>query len=468
MKDLNWKINRDEYYKPLFEKYGEPFILEAGFIYDSALTDFPLETDLECIPYSFLIDNLAKAKNPCILLTTGSFNPIHDGHIEMMFKAREACIAAGYDVLGGYFAPDHDEYVSTKANYLNGNERVEYITEQLKNFDWLAVDPWNAIFNKNAVNFTDILVHLQRYLKKYLDIDVPIFFVCGGDNAKFSLTFYEKGYCVMVDRPGSSATVNKYKQYVDGKRILYAFNDNPNSSTAVRKILAKKDFLNKKLLLRVENDGKDERGLKIYEVLKTLFSKIQISNLNDQKEAFSKFENIPIISLDSLLKSETKLELSRCYDFFGTKSLGIVNRPGTEPLEKQIEKIKGYEYFLFDDDIHSGGTMNFAKKLLSTKLKILGLITLNKSTFDEEILDLRDFFYGTENCGLVIKTKDGTKRYPYIYPYVDPYSRASIKEPLVFSAIIWKINRDYWKDKDEEKFEFCKKKVEQLAELFPC
>lgn len=43
----------------------------------------------------------------------------------------------------------------------------------------------------------------------------------------------------------------------------------------------------------------------------------------------------------------------------------FVNRPGTGTFEEQLEKLNAvYEYTLFDDDIHTGSTMRFAKALI--------------------------------------------------------------------------------------------------------
>lgn len=62
---------------------------------------------------------------------------------------------------------------------------------------------------------------------------------------------------------------------------------------------------------------------------------------------------------------------------------------------------------------------------------------------DSEILDCRDFFIGDENNGLVVKLPDGKNvRAPYVYPYVCPFLRASIGDPMGFSIDVWKMNMD--------------------------
>ena len=38
---------------------------------------------------------------PVLLVTHGSFNPVHAGHVQMMVRAREALEALGRRVVGG-------------------------------------------------------------------------------------------------------------------------------------------------------------------------------------------------------------------------------------------------------------------------------------------------------------------------------------------------------------------------------
>ena len=70
---MHWKIKRDPIYSELYEEFGEQYIKDAGFIYDNSPQDFPIETELECTPISFMTERLRKATKPAILLTTGAF-----------------------------------------------------------------------------------------------------------------------------------------------------------------------------------------------------------------------------------------------------------------------------------------------------------------------------------------------------------------------------------------------------------
>ena len=117
--------------------------------------------------------------------------------------------------------------------------------------------------------------------------------------------------------------------------------------------------------------------------------------------------------------------------------------------------------FIHDDDIHTGGTMDYVKKLFEKEeIKVAGFISYTRSKEDEEIIDIRDFILDEENGGLVI---DG-KRYIYIYPFVDPFIRSSIYDnPIKFSIDIWKVNAEYYKNINKlNKYEFCIKNIKLL------
>jgi len=439
---MNWKVNRDTFYKELLPVLGEKGIAEAGFFEDAATKDEDVlkTTKVLCTPLSFL---KPATGHPCILLTTGSFCPLHPGHINMMEKAKEHLEKNGYNVIGGFISPGHDEYISAKnkEKAIPIHYRIRTITEMIKNHDWLSVDPWEGMFCKVAVNFTDVYIRLEAYISEHLKKDIPIFFVSGGDNARFALTFMKKGNCVIVNRPPYDDKFEHYKKVLkDCPNIHFVEGGIPISSTELRKEAFVPDE-KKNLLIRVENTEK--RG--VLRIMYKYFNNIEKKELHSQKKHFyGKMSLGEMISLDSLLKSVHNLKISRSYDIFGAKKMGFTNRPGTPSLEEQLSEIENGEYTLFDDDIHSGSTMRFAKSLIEgTGSKVKEVTSLNISPDGFEILDSRDFFIGGKNNGLVIKMPDGKNvRAPYVYPYVCPFIRGSIDSPMQFSIDIWKMNMD--------------------------
>lgn len=448
---MSWKINRDPFYKELYEK-GYKAVDVAGFFEDTAIEDVDISKTLNvlCTPLSFMSNAISIAKNPCIILTTGSFCPLHSGHIEMMEKSKSYLESIGYDVVGGYISPGHDEYISAKnaEKAIPIHYRIRTIVEMIKDRDWISVDPWEGLFCKVAVNFTDVYVRLEMYIKEHLKKDIPIFFVSGGDNARFAMTFYHRGHCIIVDRPGYDPRFDKYEKLLKNKKNIHFIPGGNSMSSTQLRVGAFVPDENKGLVLRVEDYATKENEHGLFDILSKYFSSIEKKEVLDQASDFySKPCNVMIenvISLDSLLPAKYNLGISRSYDMFGARFLRFTNRPGTETFYEQLSKLeKGKDYTLFDDDIHTGNTMRYAKALVeSSGSKVTEITSMSiSSPVDSEILDCRDFFVTEHNNGLVIQLPNGKNvRAPYVYPYVCPFLRASIGDPMGFSIDVWKMN----------------------------
>lgn len=465
-----WKINRDPYYAELYQLYGKSFIDEAGYFPDTSTIDENIENSLNilCTPLFHVTTQLASAKNPCVLLNTGSFCPIHDGHIHMMEQAKKAAELKGYNVVAGYFSPGHDEYIfsKVKSKALPIHERLRLINESAMETGWLSADPWEGLFCKVAVNFTDVVYRLEKYIEKHTGKKIPVFFVCGSDNARFALTFFNKGHCIVVNRPGYEDRFLKYKEKcIEQKdRIIFTEGYNDNSSTRMREF-----HIIKKVASHVviRTTGNTEES-KVNQILKEYFNDIRIENIALQQKIFNDIK-FPLINIDPLMSSRFNLEISRCYDLFGIEKTGFNNRPGSLTLKEQIKNIPSGEYVLFDDDIHSGDTMRFARKMLEEAgVKIHGHLsfTIAKDE-DTEILDSRDFIIDGKNNGLLIRLPDGTCcRAPYLYPFVCPYSRGSVHQPLIFSIKLWEWNKLYFREQKKKLNELDNKQLFLFSGFF--
>ena len=227
---LAWKILRDEYYSEVYKKYLSVEIVEkAGFILDSLeLEDMDFyNLNLLTTPVGKIIENMKNKdiKNPVVLLTTGGFDPIHEGHIYMMDFAKKILEKNGYDVVGGYLSPSHESYVSTKPYYkINPYERLDLCQETIKDSEWLNIDPWESIYVKTYINFTDIIRRLELYLKKHVDSRIQVAYVFGGDNSEFMYCFENKGIGICVEREGHSDKFVKMKSICKGKNTFFINN----------------------------------------------------------------------------------------------------------------------------------------------------------------------------------------------------------------------------------------------------
>ena len=63
-----------------------------------------------------------------VLITHGSMNPIHHGHIQMMVRAKELLEASGYEVVGGEIAITKQKHIVNKGSpAMHDTVRLELI-----------------------------------------------------------------------------------------------------------------------------------------------------------------------------------------------------------------------------------------------------------------------------------------------------------------------------------------------------
>ena len=297
--DNTWKITRDKFYGELYWQHGLEFITEAGFFFDTSTEDENLDWSINtlCTPIAFLKRGLSK---PCVLLSTGSFCPLHKGHIQMMEKAKEVLERKGWNVMGGYLSPGHDEYIKSKTGdeWIPIHNRIAIIREMIKDRPWLNVDPWEGAFTKVAVNFTDVVYRLKLYLREHVHEDVPVFFVCGGDNVRFLGAFENHGHCVVVDRPPYHSHTS-YKDSLNAsthERFVFAGGGIEMSSSSIRSAQKFTPPAKKDLNLRLSNSNTEE--LAVAEALKPYFNTITNHYIEVQKKLYEKMAMNILYDLD--------------------------------------------------------------------------------------------------------------------------------------------------------------------------
>ena len=227
-----WKVLRDKYYSEIYREYeDEDLLIKAGFILDQFSLDKInyYNIDLLTTPFDKLKENVNDLNNPIVLLSTGGFYPIHEGHIKMMEEAKRVLSNDGYDVIGGYLSLSHDDYISTKPYYISDQyERINEGREYLKNNDWLMIDPWESIYVRTPINFTDVIERLKKYLQKYIDKRIKVAYIFGGDNVEFMYCFEKDGIAVCLNRDGYNELFIKTMKI---KNDNIYFIDNLNSSS---------------------------------------------------------------------------------------------------------------------------------------------------------------------------------------------------------------------------------------------
>jgi nicotinic acid mononucleotide adenylyltransferase len=458
---LPWKVARDPYLRALALRHGLPAVEEAGFFEDGDPGNAPLDdTGWLSTPTELVRRALARGQPgdgpPVVLLATGAFHPVHDGHLAMMETARRALGDRGRRVVGGYLSPAHDDYIRHKWGRVDRavSDRLARLAAVLAPTGWLSVDPWEALARRVAVNYTDVTARLQAYLGSLLDPAVEVVYVAGGDNARFALAFSEVGGCVVVGRPGSEETVRRWREdprLVGNPRIVWAAGDHPGSSTALRPLPAEPPTPGPPALtLRLE----DVRAVATLGLPGSAWRAFQEALLAELR-ARTALTSVPIedqgeppragtISLDPLLPGQVDLALSRLYDLGGHHLLGHVARPDHPPLEDQLAAVPPGDWILRDDDRATGATVALVTTGLPPGVTVTGTV-FSLPEGPGEIADSRDFLLGTDDGGLVLALPDGTVgRAPYLLPAVDPAARAEIPpdRALAFSRAVWELNAE--------------------------
>lgn len=444
---LAWKVLRDPFYAELYRN-AKPleYLYEAGFFVDKILPTDAHRLDFLpgflTTPFHKILSNLSGLgpnETPAVLVTTGGFSPIHHGHIAMMEVAKQELERRGYKVVGGYFSPSHDEYVSTKYGGeagLNGNHRIYLGQLAVDESDWLMVDAWESIFVPTAINFTDVIVRLKKYLNYHIphSSSPEVFYVFGSDNAKFARVFEYRGGCVCVTRDDTMQSgVQNEDGIKDNQRIIFTKNVSAYagvSSAVVRKwkvnLMPEKAsevyFKWRKNILRAEGTTTGPRksyvvrdedswamdywikrfGYDRVMVAKEKFKKQLIKALHDAflyvllpdlpleidmrvyrlEEQIRYVEELErqeeVLNLDMCTNQGLGLNLSRLFYLCDgqLQPSQLIGRPGFPAMDSQIRAIRAGNYTLLDDDLATGSTINMLMGMLPESVRINKIRTL--------------------------------------------------------------------------------------------
>jgi NAD+ synthetase len=516
---LAWKVLRDPFYGRLSGLLTTPEELdEAGFFDDGG--GLPEEEDPRqdpawwATPLGAIEEQLrASAHLPpsrprVVLLSTGAYCPIHEGHVRILELAREALERQGAVVLGGYLSPSHDRYVQRKCGATNPGaaRRVWLCEEALRGHPWLRVDPWESLHTDVPLNFTEVIDRLERFLSFRLRTTLPVrvAYVFGGDNARFALSFALRGRGVCVARPGHEAPFARYRGHPllrENSRVLFAEVSEASlaaSSTRVREQGELGHIPERarglwaswserrssgasgalRLLLRDEGtwslepwmQGRDPKQvLRAWEAFlsglqgafREAFQRserplvIEVMTLAEQRRRVAEAAaGRPVISLDPCIEGDINLGLSRVFPVAGGEDeVRWGARPG-EDLERQIGAIRPGAYLLLDDDTASGETRARAVNLLEARgIQLLDFLTSAALTARPgpeeavEICDARDFLAGSRGGGLVVALPGEARgRVPYALPCARPSRRASIppEQEARFSRAVWELNAAFF------------------------
>lgn len=425
-------------------------------------TAIPLRTDESRAAESF-DKAVEQSPTPVVLLSTGGFFPLHAGHLELMTTARRVAEDNGWWVVGGFLSPGHDQYLQQKWEGLApmASTRLLLIEEQLsadRSLDWLRVDPWESLHCPVAVNYTEVVARMQAYLRVHVDPRIEVCYVCGGDNARFSLAFSVRGRCIVVNRPGYESQLDSWRADPRNQndRVLWATSPGRRIASHDSELSLPKTDNNQRSLTICRVDTAAVRTLGLSEstwnsfqqALHALFAEYlspAVVTLADPLHATIDqmgHKDSLVVSNNQFVQAAYNVGVSRKFELGGYRQDGHVARPGWPELSEQIQSLPHGSWTVLDDDVASGSTRTFLTQLLGHDRPVERFVPAIAPTTDD-LVDSRDFLLGTDEGGLVIELPNGSVgRAPYVLPYVDSSARASIPSGKVldFSRKVWDLN----------------------------
>lgn len=418
-----------------------------------------------------------------VLVSTGGFSPVHEGHLHTLEIAKKRLEEKGYHVAGGYLSPSHDHYVSTKDNGKAHNpalNRIRLCNEATIDSTWIMTSPFESVYTATSVNYTDALYTIKQQINKTFHKNVIIGYVFGGDNAPFIRAFQDEDIAICVSRQHERENIFQ-EDNIDHLNSVF-IKENPFadiSSTKKRNMIANaykdvsKSINSNNYLIRddfyfykdVPNKFSPMTEL-LHLFEKTMpefsFSVIDVKDQIEKAQIDLCNEKQTTLSLDVYVKGDCNMEISRVFNISDsqTRAKGFTIRPEMKEKGYTQPILERTNYTLIEDDIASGQTLEYIKSLIPKDGTITNQIILskyselvNKEHYD--IVDLRDFIINAPHGGLVVEHRDKQFRAPYIAPFVDLVSRASIppEKAIDFSIGVINLNIAFYKKLKENNIE---------------
>lgn len=489
-------VMADPYYSRLYNTLLETvthseavrILIEAGCFDDLLEERIQHPTHFMSAPYPLVkrIHEEVKAKTPgirqAVVVSTGSYDPLHEGHMESVVRAKEFIEATGKaKVIAGFMSPSHDHYVRQKnpggvVDFQRIHENTLFVEKAPYNKpqQWIFHENWEALGINVAVNFTDVVVYIDGMLKAHVGADIDIYYVFGGDNAAFGLAFSHnddelaKGICVgrpgydidpfVVDNINKSSTLFYTEGFngmsstqiraLRGETVVPEVNDDPELPFVLRDDLYLSAEWMKPLL------GTDKVMEKCNVFMDTLitefkksFSEVRILDVQAQlietrKHLEENFKGKNILSCDVYFQGDKTIRASRLFDVAASQTHGKTSHFASADALDGTDK---NEYVFVDDDIVSGFFLSEVKK----NFTITDAVSMADLSVQEDYLDIadsRDFLVGALNGGLMMDA-DIPFRAPYLSPFVDMIARLSMPAPNIrnFNIAIWEANAEFYR-----------------------
>jgi len=428
----------------LNHKNYEELLIKSGFINENrTLIDDEAIKDFNLLSLPILEENINK-ENLAIIVTTGSFSPIHNGHLYSLELAKKYVESLGYNILQGVISLSHDKYVDFKNDgicKMDVSKRTDFVYNFIKDKEWIKVDRFEGEMVSCPINFSTVIERVKKYIEYHINKKVTIFYLFGSDNANFSYAFVNNSEFNSICVERSGYLFDDIKKDLNVFKNIHFIKNNSEysklSSTLIRKDIygdlkkLNNNYNLKKIYFIRTDDAPLNFCLRLKDIVKKYVNEdveIKLFSSIDLKKP-----NGSTISLDKYIQGDYSLDLSRLFSLsdFQNKPNKMISL--SDDFISDVKKIPPGNYTLFDDDSVSGYTMFYVEKILTefnifiTKKVCLIQDLINKNEILYDVIDARDFIFGANKGGLVVSLF-GKKniRVPYIFPFVNLTTRANI------------------------------------------
>ena len=155
-----------------------------------------------------------------VLLTTGAMNPVHKGHLSLIYQSKLRLYKAGYEVVGAWLSPSHDLYLQPKAKKLktiglSAPFRAELIKQTVAVDPLIDIGLWESSLKLSGSDwgpsdYPYVCLSLKEQIEKEFGSkygEITVFYTCGTDHAQKCDLYngpHKWGGVVVVPREGDT------------------------------------------------------------------------------------------------------------------------------------------------------------------------------------------------------------------------------------------------------------------------